>query len=431
MWWPLAASWLLMGCELPAASAVMARMADPKVSLAAYGGVVFPLALLLESPVIMLLSASTALCRDWQSYRLVRRWMFLAGGLSTVLHALLAYTPLYDVVIGGLLHPPAEVLGPARLGLRIMLPWSMAIAYRRTQQGVLIRAGNSRAVGIGTGVRLAGLGTVLALGSLAGHWPGIVVGTAAIAFGVTCEAVYAGLAVHPVLKGQLRHAPAAAHPLTSGAFLRFYVPLAVTPLIMFLAGPISSAAMSRMPRALDSLAALPVVNGLVFTLRSTGFALNEVVVAMLERTGALPVLRRFALSLAAVTTLGLAAVAATPLAHLWFSDVSALPPALDRLGSTGLWLTLILPALTALQSYYQGTLLHVHRTRGITESVAFYLAATTILLGAGVLTQSLPGLHVALAAGTLGTLGQVVWLRVRASSHLKSLAVLHRGGGTA
>ena len=79
-WWPLAASWLLMGLELPAASAVLARLADPRVHLAAYGGVVFPLALLIESPILLLLSASTALARDHDSYQVVRRFMVLTAG---------------------------------------------------------------------------------------------------------------------------------------------------------------------------------------------------------------------------------------------------------------------------------------------------------------------------------------------------------------
>ena len=63
-WWPLAASWLLMGVELPALSAVMARLPNPEINLAAYGGIVFPLALIIESPVIMLMTASTALARS-------------------------------------------------------------------------------------------------------------------------------------------------------------------------------------------------------------------------------------------------------------------------------------------------------------------------------------------------------------------------------
>jgi len=102
-WSPLAASWLMMGIELPAVSAVMARLAHPEISLAAFGGIVFPLALLIEAPIIMLLSASTALSRDRPSYLKLRRFMWLAAGGLTALHLAVAATPLWDVVVGRLL----------------------------------------------------------------------------------------------------------------------------------------------------------------------------------------------------------------------------------------------------------------------------------------------------------------------------------------
>src|SRR5512139_206813 len=102
-WWPLAASWMLMGAELPMLSAVVARLPYPEVNLAAYGGVVFPLALVIESPIIMLLAASTALCKDYASYLTVRRFMMIAGAGLTALHVVVAFTPLYYVVVRGIL----------------------------------------------------------------------------------------------------------------------------------------------------------------------------------------------------------------------------------------------------------------------------------------------------------------------------------------
>ncbi|HEY5572580.1 MAG TPA: hypothetical protein VIK64_06135, partial [Anaerolineales bacterium] len=138
-WWPLAASWLLMGAELPALSAVVARLANPEINLAAYGGVVFPLALIIESPIIMLLAASTALSKDWNSYRKLYRFMMVSGAGLTVLHILVAFTPLYYVVVETILGAPQEIVEPARTGLMIMTPWTWSIAYRRFHQGVLIR----------------------------------------------------------------------------------------------------------------------------------------------------------------------------------------------------------------------------------------------------------------------------------------------------
>ena len=75
VWLPLAASWLLMGMELPVLSAIVARLARPEINLAAYGGIVFPLALIIEAPVIMLLAASTALSKDWASYKKLYNYM--------------------------------------------------------------------------------------------------------------------------------------------------------------------------------------------------------------------------------------------------------------------------------------------------------------------------------------------------------------------
>ena len=95
-----------MSAEGPALSAIVARLADPKIHLAAYGGIVFPMALLIESPIIMLLAASTALSKDWASFVRMRRFMMFTGAGLTALHLLVTLTPLYDLVVRGLLNAP-------------------------------------------------------------------------------------------------------------------------------------------------------------------------------------------------------------------------------------------------------------------------------------------------------------------------------------
>ena len=412
-WLPLAGSWILMGLELPAVSAVMARLPHATVSLAAYGGLVFPLSLLVESPILMLLTASTALSRDERSYHVIRRFMYLTAGSLTVLHALLAFTPLFDLVAGSLIAVPEPVREPARTGLRIMLPWTMAIAYRRTQQGVLIRFGRSRAVTWGTVVRLLTLITVLGLGAWLGSLPGIVEGTTAVASGEVAEALYAGWAVRPVRRTALREAPAVEPPLTMRAFVRFYAPLSVTPLLNFVAMPLAAGAMSRMPLALESLATWPVLAGSTFTLRSLGFAFNEVMVSLLDRPAALAPLRRFATALATGVTLVLLLAAVTPLARLWFERGSALPAGLAQRACEALWWLVPLGAVSAWQSYHQGILVHERRTRSITESMAVLLLATVAVLAVGVVWHVAPGVHFAALALTAGGVAQVAWLAIR------------------
>ena len=130
-----------MGVELLLVAATVSRLANPKIHLAAYGGVVFPLSLLIEAPIIMILVASTALCKDWPAYRLMRNFIFTLGGSLTLLHIILAFSPLYGVVVEILLGAPESTWEPARMGLQMMTPWTMAIAVRRFFQGMIIRVG--------------------------------------------------------------------------------------------------------------------------------------------------------------------------------------------------------------------------------------------------------------------------------------------------
>ncbi len=420
-WWPLAASWLLMAVELPALTAVMARLANPEINLAAFGGVVFPLSLIIESPIIMLLAASTALSKDWDSYQRVRRFMMVAGASLTLLHILVAFTPLYYVVVEGILSVPKVIVEPARIGLMIMTPWTWSIAYRRFNQGVLIRFGRSQAVGIGTAIRLSADGLVLLIGYWIGNIQGIVVASCAITAGVICEAIYAGFAVRPVVSGALRQAPPVQPLLSWNAFYAFYIPLAMTSLLSLLANPIGSAALSRMPEALASLAVWSVVTGLIFLFRSLGIAYNEVVVALLDEARSSAALRRFAIILTVLTTIGLLLFSTTSLSTWYFTEISALPPHLAEIARLGLFFTLPLPALSVIQSWFQGAILHSRRTRVITESVIIYLTTSVVTLVGGVVWGQAVGLYIGLASLTVSTLAQTAWLWLRSRPVLTQL----------
>ena len=69
-----------------------------------------------------------------------------------------------------------------------------------------------------------------------------------------------------------------------------------------------------------------------------------------------------------------------------------------------------MPALSTLQSWFQGAILHSRRTRGITEAVVIYLAASALVLGAGVVWQGVSGLYIGLAGLVFATAVQTAWL---------------------
>jgi hypothetical protein len=420
VWIPLAASWLLMGMELPILSAVVARLVEPEINLAAYGGIVFPIALIIEAPIIMLLAASTALSKDWASYKKLYTYMMWAGGVLTTLHFLLALSPLYYTLAEGILDAPSEIIEPARIGLIIMTPWTWTIAYRRLHQGIMIRFGHTNIIGIATGVRLGLDILVLGIGFFL-KLPGIVVATSAVASGVTAEAIYIGLRVKPFLREDLRPAPPVQPALTYRAFLKFYLPLVMTSLLTLLIQPMGSAAISRMPRALESLAVWPVLSGLLFMLRSMGVAFNEVVVALLDQPFSTKSLRRFTILLSVGTTGTLLLIAATPLANIWLENFSGLSPELARLAGNGIWFGFLLPGLNGVQSWYQGILLNSGKTRGISEAVAIFLFSAGIVMLGGIAWGRIPGLYVGLGAFSIGMLIQTFWLWVRSRPVIRTL----------
>jgi hypothetical protein len=176
-----------------------------------------------------------------------------------------------------------------------------------------------------------------------------------------------------------------------------------------------------MPNALESLAAWPVISGLIFMLRSIGVAYNEVVVALLDEPRSASSLRRFAAILVGLTTLLLLLVTATPLAGVWFGRVSALSPSLASLAQQAMWLALPIPAMNVLQSWYQGALVHHRRTRAISEAVGVFLLVSSAVLWAGVAWGQAAGLYVGLVAFTLSNLAQTVWLWVRSRSVMRRL----------
>lgn len=407
-----------MGLEGPAISAVVSRLAEPKVNLAAYGGLVFPLALLVEAPIIMMLAASTALCRDWASFVKLRRFMNRMGLVLTLIHVVIAATPIYDLLAREIIHAPEEIIGPGRIGLLIMIPWTWAIAYRRFHQGILIRFGRSLRVGVGTGVRLVADGTVLAVGFLIGELPGVAVASCALIAGVLTEALYVHIVVRGTIKNELRNAPDVECPLTTRQMLDFYIPLSLTQLLALLASPLGSAAMSRMPMAIESLAAWPVVGGITYVIRGFGGAYNEVVVALVEERGAVRAMRRFAFGLSAAATGSLAVLLVPMVASPVFGGILDLAAPLPDMAWRSLFLMLPIPALAVAQSYFQGLILFGRNTRGITESVAVFLLTVAAALFGGVVWGTYAGLYLAVAAISLGELSRTGWLWSR-SRHIR------------
>ena len=199
--------------------------------------------------------------------------------------------------------------------------------------------------------------------------------------------------------------------VTRKSFIRFYLPLAITPLASLLIHPVGSAGMSRMPEALPSLAAWPVVYGLVFITRSLGFAFNEVVVALLPHPNGKLELLRFTRILAISTSAFLGVLALTPIGGYWFLYVAGLSEELAYISSITLVFAILMPGYQAYQAWYSGLLVNKSQTNGISFAVLIYAIIAIIGLWLGTRFATFPGIYWAVNVFVFAGLSQTLYLR--------------------
>lgn len=374
----------MMSVEGPLLAALIARLSDPKFNLAAYG-VAFSFAMIVESPIIMIMSASTALAKDRLSLQRLRRFSFILNGLVTSFMLLLLIPGLFDWVMQGVIGLPAEVSSLVYTSLACLLPWPASIGYRRFYQGILIRADLTRLVALGTVVRLFAMAGTAFLLFTWSDLQGAHLGALALSSGVVVEAVAIRVMAHKAVKEVLRCEPRSRVP-GYWEIAKFYYPLALTSMMGLATQPMVTLFLGKSRMAIESLAVLPVVTALVFIFRSLGLAFQEVGIALIgEDFEGYRELRKFALILMLLTAGGLSLMAFTPLSSLWFASVSGLSAELTSLAR---WTTSILaisPSLTVLLCFQRAMAINLRKTHLVT--IATGLEVSTILLMLALLIQ--------------------------------------------
>ena len=379
----------MMAAEGPFLAAIIARLPSPEFNLGAYG-VAFALAILIEAPVIMLMSAATSLVKDRISYLKMRN--FSRGLiLGTTLLLLIVLVPgVYRWLTETLLQLPTEVADLTYGALWFFLPWPSAIGYRRFLQGVLIRAGKTRLVAMGTLIRLFAMTVAALLGYLLLDIPGAWIGGLALGTGVTVEAIAARFMAAETVRELLAEETDSGYTgrtVTYRAIATFYLPLALTSMIGLTIQPLLTFFMGRSVAPVESLAVYPVVHSLSFFFRSMGFAYQDAAIALIgERFEHYRELRRFCFTLGAVATAGLALVAFTPLFQLWFVTLSGLTPELTSFALIPARIIVPLPFLSVLLSFQRAILVEGRRTQHITWASVIEVTAVAVLfltLGVG------------------------------------------------
>ncbi len=370
-WYPLASTWLMMAAEGPFLAAIIARLVDPKFNLAAFG-VAAAMAMIIEAPIIMILSATNALVTNNDAFVKMKRFTYVLNGIVTAIQLFILIPPVFYFIAEDLIKLPPTIARLAHHSLILMIPWPAAIGYRRFYQGLLIRANLTHRVAYGTIVRLGTMATTAAV-LYTIKIPGAYVGAAALSIGVVFEAAASRImAIQTIKKIKTGSGPFSSSQqainkdtsLTYPSIIRFYYPLALTSLLSLAIHPFVTFFIGRSRFPLESLAILPVINGLTFVFRSLALSYLEVVVALVgkDNEGYIP-LRNFAWILGIGVVAGLSLFAFTPLALIWFNKVSGLSLELTGFSMIPIRIMALHPGLSVLLSFQQGILVNSRNTK--------------------------------------------------------------------
>lgn len=393
VWLPMAATWIMMSVEGLLVAAVVARLPDATVNLAAYG-VAFAFALILEAPIIMILSASTALCKDREAFRSLRRFGATLNLGLTLLMLAWALSPLYPLLAESVMGLGPEISELSRQALLILLPWPAAIGFRRFYQGLLIRHGHTRRIAYGTTIRLSGMGVTAWL-LFDAPISGALIGAAALSVAVVVEAIATRFMVADCVREVLA-TPRSGEPLTFPKILHFYIPLLVSSVIALAIHPLVNLFLGHSRLALESLATYPVVAALSFVFRSMGLSFQEVAIAFMDGTRQrFRALLRFAVGLGVVACVLQGIMAFTPLSGLWFGGVSALTPSLVDLSVPALQVLVAMPLCSVLLAFYRAFLVWSGETRAITWAGLIETVAVLFVLWALIRPVNMVGVYAA------------------------------------
>jgi len=402
-----------MTLQQPVVAAALARTASPQESLAAYG-LALSIAVLLESPIQMLLATGAALAHDKPSRRLLQRFTIVTGGMLVGLGAMLVFTPLGQTLFRHVLRAPSPVDSQALLALKVMLSWPLVVAWRRLYQGVLIGQGQTRAVSYGTAGRLAVVAAGVFLAVSRTGWPGAKMGASALMAGAMFEALF--------VTGWLRLAgkkmdeiSVEPETLTLSRLGRFYWPLALTSVLTVLTWPLINAGIGRAAMPEQSLAAWPVTLSLLWLFTTPLQMLQQTTIALVKDIASLQAVRRFALGLGAAASGLLGMMSFTPLLQVFLLRVLATPEDIAGLIVSVGRLLALYPCLTAAQSFYQGLLISQARTSVVRTAMAVNLLTLIGVLVIGIRQGGVPGFLLAAVAMTMGLLAEVGWLWRQAS----------------
>lgn len=371
-------------------NALLARARDPEVSIAGFAialGVIGVVAL----PQFRIQQLTLVFLNDRQALSNLRRFVVATAIVVGVISLLVAFTPLAELILGGIFAAEGELLAQARTGLATLSAFPVLMVARTHLHGAALRLGRPRLVWLGTAIGAGG-----AVGISAALLAAGAQGAAAAGVGTTLaaavETVLLLIATRGPLRRELPERVTNGADASLGAIMRFFAPLVFAALLPAATTPVLNAALARAAEPEASIAAFAVALGLFQFLSLLLWGAQPTILALLGRGHAI---RRVAtLSngvAAAVLVVSLAAGFIPPFTQAIVEGISGAHDRLAELSVLGLRVLAPLPLILIQEQIFASALMQVRRTRPILYVNVWRLIALLAFVVIALNVGSVPG----------------------------------------
>ena len=231
---PLSLSDMMMAFSDPLLTTTLAHLPGARLNIASLG-IVKSLIVFFESPIIMILHASTALSGHRKSRKYLGLFTFLACLFLSFSLLILGIPAIFSWFGAQVLSLDKQLLEKTGTMLMVMFLWPGVIGWRRFFQGVLIQAGKSRALASASLARITYVILSLGLGYYL-QWEGSTIIGVSLLGSIVVEALfvtwmaYLSKAVDTYSMPKSKQIEA---PKSLKGVMKYYLPLANSMLVVW------------------------------------------------------------------------------------------------------------------------------------------------------------------------------------------------------
>lgn len=406
LWWqwlPTSLGSSMLVLEIPVVAAAVARSGSSDRAIAALG-IAVAVIVVVNGPALALAPLVVTLDGRY-ARRSIHRYAMAVGVAATVVVAVLG---LYRPALVALFSLDAATTRDAGGALLALAPASLVVATRRYLHGRFIALGATGGIGVATGVRLI-VSATFAWCTAPFVDSGAAWGATALTLGACAEA--GTLALRLRRAGRAEDSRADAPRAGARVLGAAHLPMAAARMLNMIPQLITTIGIAHAATSLASLAAWPILYGLLSLFTGPMADYETVGTAALRRDPSDSVPLRLGAVLVGVVTVAYGFVLFTPLHHLYLRHFSQLTGEPLRLALTWSVCTLLIPAGWVVRGYLRARALGGGRPRILAYGVGTHLAGLVSVL-VGTIVAGLPGVACAALAVFGGVLAETVSLAI-------------------